>query len=376
MSNTPMRHWAGLCAAGLLLTASQAWAVQFFAPLNLVSDDPIGHPALLTDSDLTNAWGMSYSPTSAFWVSSNGGGTSQVYRVNPATQVTTLPLSVTIPGAGNPTGQVFNGNAGKFNNDVFIFVSEDGTVSGWRGGIGNTAETLVVGSDDNVYKGAALGNTLGGTYLYAANFRAGKIEVFKGAPAQVDLPGSFLDPTLPSGYAPFNVQNLGDVLYVTYAKQDADKKDDVQGAGLGYVDSFDLQGNFIARVAGAGTLNAPWGLAIAPASFGAMAGDLLVGNFGDGRINIFDPVTHGLVGQVLNDLGTALEIDGLWAISPGNGVGAGSKDLLYFTAGPDGEDHGLFGVLQAVPEPSTTLMLFGGLLIMGGALWRPRSTRR
>jgi uncharacterized protein (TIGR03118 family) len=367
MSQNPIRHWIASCAAGLTLYAAQVVAIQF-PVVNLVSDDPIGHPALLNDPGLQNAWGLAYSPSSPFWISSNGAGTASVYRVNPGTQATTGPaLVVTIPGAGNPTGQVFNGNSGSsFNGDVFLFVSEDGTVSGWRGALGTSAETLVLASANNVYKGTTLGITANGTYLYATNFRAGSIDIVKGSAAFPDLSGSFTDPTLPSGYAPFNIQNLGGTLYVTYAQQDADKKDDVPGAGFGFVDSFNLQGNFIGRVASAGTLNAPWGLAIAPSSFGALAGDLLVGNFGDGRINIFDASTHAFVSQVLDVSSSPLEIDGLWALAPGNDGNAGSSALLYFTAGPDEEGHGLFGVLTTeavsrVPEPATLALLAFGL---------------
>jgi uncharacterized protein (TIGR03118 family) len=330
---------------------------------NLVTDDPTVHAAQITDPGLVNAWGLSYAPTSPFWVSSNGTGQAQLYAVNPTTQATTKQgLTVSIPGDGTVTGQVFNSNAGSaFGGDLFMFVSEDGTVSGWRGALGTTAETLAPGSSANVYKGVAFGTTGSNSYLYAANFRTGSIDVVKGSAAAPSLTGTFADPNLPSGYAPFNVQNLGGTLYVTYAQQDATKHDELAGAGLGVVDSYDLQGHLIARVATAGTLNAPWGLAIAPGSFGAMAGDLLVGNFGDGRINAYNPATHAFVGQVQDAGGGPLEIDGLWALSPGNGANAGSDSLLYFTAGPDDESHGILGVLTPVPEPSVTVLLMVGL---------------
>ena len=242
-----------------------------------------------------------------------------------------------------------------------MFVSEDGTISGWRSSLGTTAETLVPGSSANVYKGAAFGTIGGNSYLYAANFRAGTIDVEKGSAAAPSLPGTFADPNLPSGFAPFNVQNLGGTLYVTYAQQDATKHDEVAGAGLGLVNSYDLQGHLLGRVATAGTLNAPWGLAIAPGSFGAMAGALLVGNFGDGRINAYNAATHAFLGQVQDVGGGPLDIDGLWAISPGNGANGGSNSLLYFTAGPDDESHGIFGVLTPTPEPSVTVLLMVGL---------------
>jgi uncharacterized protein (TIGR03118 family) len=362
MHSRSTHRWAAVVGAALLAFSTHAAAVPF-AAVGLVSDDLTLHPALVLDPNLKNAWGLSHSASSPFWVSAADAGVSPVYRVNPATQATTGPLlTVTVPG--NPTGQVFSGMAGQFNGDAFLFVSEDGTVSGWRGALGTAAETLVSASPNNSYKGAAIAAIGTDAYLYAANFHAGSIDVYKGNAAAPSLTGSFTDPTLPSGYAPFNVQNLNGTLYVAYAQQDAAKDEEVAGAGFGFVDSFDLQGNFIARIASGGSLNAPWGLAIAPASFGAMAGALLVGNFGDGRISAFDASTHAFIGQVQGASGP-LEIDGLWALMPGNDGNGGSSSLLYFTAGPDDEEHGLFGVLQAVPEPSTYMMLFGGLALLG-----------
>jgi uncharacterized protein (TIGR03118 family) len=352
-----------LAAVAAVAIAAPGTAAAQFSVRNLVTDDPMVHAGQITDPGLVNAWGLSYAPTSPFWVSSNGTGEAQLYAVNPATQATTKQgLTVSIPGDGTVTGQAFNSNASAFGGDLFTFVSEDGTISGWRSALGTTAETLVPGSSANVYKGVAFGTIGGSSYLYAANFRTGAIDVEKGSAAAPSLSGTFADPNLPSGYAPFNVQNLGGTLYVTYAQQDAAKHDEVAGAGLGLVDSYDLQGHLLGRVATAGTLNAPWGLAIAPGSFGAMAGALLVGNFGDGRINAYDPATHAFLGQVQDAGGGLLDIDGLWAISPGNGGNGGSASLLYFTAGPDDESHGIFGVLTPVPEPSLTLLLLAGLL--------------
>ena len=347
-----------------------SWAVSFDAT-NLVTDDQSAHAAQITDPGLVNAWGISFGPSSPFWVSANGSGTSTIYAVNPTTQVTAKQgLTVSIPGNGSVTGQVFNSNPAAFNGDNFLFVSEDGTVSGWRGALGTTAETLATASSANVYKGSAFATISGNSYLYAANFRAATIDVFKGTAAAPALAGSFTDPNLPAGYAPFNVQNLNGTLYVTFAVQDATKHDEVAGAGQGIVDSFDLQGNLLGRVATGGKLNAPWGIAIAPSSFGAMAGDLLVGNFGDGRITAFDASTHAVVGQILGADGQPLSIDGLWALSAGNDGSGGSSHLLYFSAGPDGETHGLFGVLTPVPEPSSYVLLIAGLGMLG--LWKQR----
>jgi uncharacterized protein (TIGR03118 family) len=263
---------------------------------------------------------------------------------------------------------VFNagGGGGQFNGNTFLFVSEDGTVSGWRGSLGTTAETLVTASA-SIYKGAALGTVGTDSYLYAANFGTGKIDVLKGNAGAADLAGSFTDPALPSGYVPFNVQALENSLFVTYARRDGGSTDETAGAGFGFVDRYDLQGNFVARVASGGVLDAPWGLAIAPASFGSLAGSLLVGNFGDGRISAYDLATDSFLGQVADSHGSPLAIDGLWALSVGNGAGAGSTQSLYFTAGPGDESHGVFGVLQAVPEPGMAILFAAGLLAVG---WR------
>jgi uncharacterized protein (TIGR03118 family) len=360
----------GLILAGLAFSSHAV----VFSVTNLVTDDQTAHPAQITDAGLINAWGLSFAPTGPFWISSNGAGTSPLYSVNPATRATAkLALTVTIPGAGNVTGQVFNGTSA-FGGDRFLFVSEDGTVSGWRSALGATAETLA--TPTALYKGAAFGSVGADSYLYAANFGSGTVDVYKGSATSPSLPGAFTDPNLPAGYAPFNVQNLGNALYVAYAQKDPNSPDEVAGAGLGLVDAYSLQGNLISRVATAGTLNAPWGLAIAPSSFGTLAGSLLVGNFGDGRISAFDPVSHAFLGQILGTDGNALAIDGLWALSPGNDGLAGSSQSLYFTAGPDGESHGLFGVLAApaaVPAPSTLALLFSGFVAIQSRIVRRRS---
>jgi uncharacterized protein (TIGR03118 family) len=355
---------AGIVAS---LLSIPAWAVPFTAT-GLVTDNQALNPAQLIDPGLKNAWGMAYFPNGPFWVSSNGAGTSPLYSVDPATQATAKQLlTVSIPGGG-VTGQVFNSTA-SFNGNRFLFVSENGSVSGWRPALGTTglinAETIAPASTDNIYKGAAIGSVAGQDYLYAANFKAGTVDVYKGTTSAPALTGSFTDPSLPAGYAPFNVQNLNGSLYVTYALQDAAKEDEVAGLGLGFVDRYNLNGDFAERIASGGTLNAPWAVATAPSSFGPMAGDLLVGNFGDGHINIYDPDTHTYLGQVLDASNRPLAVDGLWALSPGNDMLAGSSNLLYFTAGPNEEAHGLFGVLTPVPEPSTYAMMLVGLGVLG-----------
>jgi len=344
---------------------------QVFTQTNLITDDQSINKAVLTDTNAVNVWGISFAPKGAFWVSNNGTGTSTLYAVDPKTNSPfTIPLVVSIPGDGSITGQVFNGTSA-FNKDPFLFVSEDGTVSGWRGSLGTSSETFVSGSSSNVYKGVALGTTGGNTYLYAANFKTGNIDIIKSDSSNPDLAGKFFDAGLPAGYSPFNIQQLDGKLYVTYAKQNG--KDDIAGPGHGYVDAYDLNGNLIGRVGSAGTLNSPWGLAIAPKTFGKFAGDLLVGNFGDGTINAFNLSTNSFVGQLDGASGNPLSIDGLWGLTPGNDGGAGSSNRLFFAAGPGGESHGLFGSIQATPEPGTTAFLIAGLCCSGGLMLRRRS---
>ena len=371
MRTKPVSLSAIVLAVGMTGAALPSHAVEVSVD-NLVTDDQSANPAQITDPGLVNAWGLSYSPSSPFWVSSNGGGTSTLYKVDPVTQATSkVALTVAIPGAGNVTGQVFNGSASQFNGDNFLFVSEDGTVSGWRGSLGTTAETLT--SMSGSYKGAAIAAVGGNSYLYAADFGRGSIDVFKGNAGATNLTGSFSDAALPSGYAPFNVQVLAGSLFVTYAQHVPGSMDETDGAGLGVVDRYDLQGNLLGRVASGGVLNAPWGLAIAPSSFGALAGSLLVGNFGDGHISAYNLATDSFMGQVDGSDGQPLSIDGLWGLSVGNDGGAGSSQSLYFTAGPSDESHGLFGVLQAVPEPSEVAMLVAGLLLLGRRAFRRES---
>ena len=354
----------------VLVTASIASADVDFQVTNLVSDQP--GVAQITDPNLVNAWGISSSPTSPFWVSDNGTGHVTLYSVVGGVP-TKLGLTVTIPGDGSVTGQLFNPGAGggAFNGDNFLFVSEDGTVSGWRGTLGTSAETLVPASD-NVYKGVTYGAPGGLPYVYAANFHTGNIDVFKGNPGNPNLTGNFTDPGLPAGYAPFNIANLNGTLYVAYAQQ-GPGKDETDGAGLGFVDQFDLQGNFLGRIASQGPLDAPWGLAIAPSGFGTFGGDLLVGSFGDGSINAYS--LSGLFeGTLDGTTGSALNLDGLWALKFGNGGNGGDPNVLYFSAGPDDESHGLFGAITLTPEPSSLVVVVGSLPIM--AWFRRRRSRQ
>jgi len=362
-----------LVIAGGCLTLVPLARGQVYQQDNLVTDDKTVNPAPLEDPNLVNAWGVSFGPGSPFWVSDNGKGVATLYSVNPITDAaSTVNLVVSTGGGGNPTGQAFNPGTG-FNSDKFLFVGEDGTISGWRNSLGGSAEILQIANSANVYKGTTLSGTGGHDYLYSANFRSGNIDVPKGDPGALDLSGKFTDPNLPAGFAPFNIRNLGGNLYVTYAVQDATKHDDVPGAGLGIVDEFDLQGNLLHRIGTQGTLNSPWGLAIAPASLGTLAGDLLVGNFGDGTINAFDPNGGGFKGQLSGPDGKPLSIEGLWALTVGNDGNGGSSDKLYFSAGPDDEMHGVFGLVQQVPDGAST---FGLLVMSFGAIsalrWKTR----
>ncbi len=349
--------------AGFALPAS----ADFVKVTNLVTDDQAINTAAITDPSLVNAWGISYSPTSPFWVSDNGTGVATLYRVNPTTNAPTkIGLTVTIPGDGSVDGQTFNSGAGAgaFNGDAFLFTSEDGTVSGWRGSLGTTAETLRAASSTDLYKGTTLATVGGHSYLLIANFGSGAIDVMKGDVGAPNLTGTFSDPSLPAGFHPFNVQMLNGHIFVTYALNTGGH-DEAHGAGLGFVDEYDTNGNLIGRVGSHGKLNAPWALALAPSDFGAFGGDLLVGNFGDGTISVFNPTTDMFLGQLMRQNGTPLTIDGLWGLTPGNGGGAGSMADLYFSAGPGDESHGLFGALSFVPEPFSILLFGSGLLGLG-----------
>jgi uncharacterized protein (TIGR03118 family) len=230
-------------------------------------------------------------------------------------------LTVTIPGAGNVTGQAFGGVAGSFNGDAFLFVSEDGTISGWRGALGTTAEVLQLGDPTNVYKGTADANIGGNLYLYSANFRTSAIDVFKGNAGAPNLTGNFLrpEPSVRVRAVRHRQPRRNDLC--DHAVQDGAKEDDVAGAGNGIVDACDLQGNFLRRVGTGGALNSPWGLAIAPTRSAEFAGDLLVGNFGDGRINIYNPTSGAFIGQVDGLDGSPIAIDGLWGLTPETAAG-------------------------------------------------------
>jgi uncharacterized protein (TIGR03118 family) len=351
-------------ALSIALAATSARAVEFTVT-NLVSDGSV--PAVTTDPALINPWGVSYAPTGPFWVSDNGASVSTLYNGAGAK----LGLTVAIPPSGSaPTGQVFNSSASGFQiggtKPVFIFDGEDGTISGWAPGFGTNAQIGAISQVGAIYKGLAIDGP--GSRLYAADFHNGDVELYSNTLGAFT---TFTDPTVAAGYAPFNAQVLNGELFVTFAKQGPGAHDDVAGAGNGYVDAFNLDGTFNRRIASVGDqINSPWGLAIAPASFRQLAGSLLVGNFGDGTISAFDPLSGAFRGRLRGLDGTPLVLGDLWALTPGNGAAAGDTQKIYFTAGLTDEAHGLFGSLTAVPEPGAWLLMILGFGLTGGALRR------
>jgi uncharacterized protein (TIGR03118 family) len=362
---------ATLTTLALSTPAEATPTTNTFNTINLITDNPLFNSAPFTDPTMVNPWGMSYLPGGPLWVSANNGGVAEIYTVQPHTAVTRLG-GITIPGDGTPTGQAANTtfSTGSFNGDLFVFVSEDGTISGWRFALGGMAETLQTASTANVYKGASIEIVGGHSYLLAANFRNGTIDVLKGDAAAPSLAGNFTDPTIPAGYAPFNVQELGGHVFVTYALQDAAKHDDVKGPGHGFIDEFTTDGVLITRIASGGDLNSPWGLSLAPSKFGQLdSDDLIVGNFGDGTLHVFDISDGSEDGAIDLPNGKPLTILGLWGIIPGNGGLAGTADELIFSSGPQAESHGLLGLI-VTPEPGTIAFLLAGLAGLGFAFRR------
>jgi len=354
-----------------------------YAVTPLVSD--VAGQAAVPDSALQNAWGVAFTPGgSPFWVNDNVTGCSTLY----AGDGTTIPLQVSIPLPGNvvptgscrpvdpknppspmpaaPTGIVWNPSSaflvpGTKSPAAFIFTTEDGTLSAWTGDL-NPANEAVLAVDNSaspnaangaVYKGLVVGVNAKGVFLFATNFRAGTIDVFgptgsNGLFTPATSDGNFTDPEIPAGYAPFGIENIDGDLFVTYAQQNAQKHDDVAGRGHGFVDVYDTDGHLLRRFASDGPLNSPWGVARASYAFGRFSGDILVGNFGDGKINVFNEGGQ-LIDQLDGADGKALVIDGLWTLTLGGGR-TSSSDTLYFTAGPSAETHGLFGTITPVPD--------------------------
>lgn len=353
---------------------------------NLVSDLP--NKATLQDPNLKNPWGVAFSPAaSPFWVADNADGLSTLYDGD-GTKVAltvTIPCPPTPPGAGqgsscppsappnfsSPNGLVWNPTTSTTTGFLvpltgkvasFIFDSEDGTISAWAGGL-TPADNAVLAVNNStnpsatlgaVYKGLAVDVNVKGVFLFATNFRAGTVEVYAPAPAgsttgfyvAATTDGGFQDPNIPQGYAPFGIQTINGDLFVTYAKQNGPKHDDVAGRGNGFVDVFDTDGHLLRRFASRGTLNSPWGVARASFAFGQFSGKILVGNFGNGKVNVFDN-DGTFVDQLRDTDGKPISIDGLWTLTLGGGAKS-SSDTLYFTAGPNGETDGLFGTITPV----------------------------
>ena len=338
-------------------TASAAGTALAIAQTNLVSDQ--AGVAAVTDPSLVNPWGMSYgtgATPSPVWVSNNGTGTTTLYKgaTTPPT-ASKIPLTVTIPW-GDPSGQVFNGSASDFvvgsgaasGAAKFIFDSETGYITGWNPTVpaaGSTDAQVAVHIPTAVFKGLAIATVAGQQYLYATDFHNNVIDTFNASFKKMSFgKTAFQDALLPKGYAPFNIQELRGAIYVTYAMQDKERHDDAARLGWGQVDVFTTSGKLIKRLVKGGVLDSPWGLTIAPSTWGKYAGALLVGNFGNGRIHAYDARTGKFVGALFNTAGAALSIDGLWGLMVGNGV-SGDPQSVLFTAGPGGEAHGLYGEL-------------------------------
>jgi uncharacterized protein (TIGR03118 family) len=328
-------------------------ASGFFERTDLVSDQ--AGVAEHVDPALVNPWGLAFGPETFFWVANEATATSTLYDGDGGIHNDVLGGPVTVPAAGDesgPTGLVFNasdgfmiGTNGGTKPSVLIFATLGGTLVGWSPDV--DLHRGVVAVDNSAsgasYTGLAIAKTdIFGTLLYAANFAQGTVDMYDETFAPVYGMGQFLDPTLPAGYAPFGIHAIGAKIYVAYALRGS-SGDEEPGAGNGYVSVFDDTGEFIDRVASKGTLDAPWGLTLAPREFGAFGGALLVGNFGDGRITAFDATSFEMLGQLRGETGAPVAIPGLWALAFGNGNMAGEADDLYFTAGPDDETHGIFG---------------------------------
>lgn len=333
---------------------------QHYQQTNLVADQ-MG-VAAATDTNLVNPWGLSRSSGSPWWAADNGTGLSTLYdgSGNAKSLVVTVPTGdPNSSPTGTPSGTVFNGGTG-FNlapgaPALFMFVTEDGTISGWNPGVNPTSAVIKVNTKStSVFKGAALATVkipLQGwqTYLYVADFRKARVQVYNSAFQHVTaMEGLFQDEFLPPGFAPFNIQNIGGELYVTFAMQDSAKHDEIDGPGLGYVDVFSTGGTLIRRMQHGSWLNGPWGLALASGDFGIYSHDLLVGQFGSGTIAVYDPATGAYKGQLLDANNSPIANKGLWGLSFGSGTGSGSATALYFSAGTDGESHGLFGTITPV----------------------------
>ncbi|MEM5315031.1 TIGR03118 family protein [Paraburkholderia sp. JHI869] len=330
-----------------------------FTATALVSDGAVA--AAHTDGNLKNPWGITFNPKGFVWVADNGTNVATLYDGNGVPQ----SLIVAIPdgknGSASPTGIVFNGTQsftvtenGKSGVAAFIFAGEGGTITAWAPTVGPTNAFVMYddGTGGAVYKGLALAASNNANFLYATDFHNNKIDVFNTSFAKVSMPGAFTDPAMPAGFAPFGIQAIGSNLFVTYAMQDSAKHDDVAGAGLGMVDVYDTAGNLKQHFASGTPLNAPWGIAQAPANFGTMSGAILIGNFGDGRINAFNASTGQSMGPLNGANGNAIVEPGVWGIAFGNDLSNQPSNTLFFAAGPNAEADGVYGRIDLNPTPS------------------------
>lgn len=330
------------------------------------------------DANLQNPWGIAVATGLPFWIADNNSNLATLYsgtgtvETQEVTGSAATGIAIPASAAGvqaNPTGQVYNGS-GSFlittnkgqETALFLFAGEGGTIAGWASDSGSAAVTayddgVTNGANHAVYKGLALGTVNGATFLYATDLHNSKIDVFDTNFAKpADMQAKFVDPTIPQGFVPFGISAVGNQLYVTYAMQDTAKHDEVPGAGLGYVDVFDFSGNFVSRFASAGALNAPWGIAMAPSGFGSIAGDVVIGNFGDGKINIFKPNGTQLatsVGPLTGSNGQPFAFQGLWSLVFGNGDSDKPLTTLFYTAGFANQMDGVFGSITSSTTTST-----------------------
>lgn len=366
----PTARILSLASLGLFSIAATVGAQQHYKQTNLVSDLP--GMAAATDPNLVNPWGMSRSSGSPWWISLNQPGLADLYTGagapvalgNPC-PLGTFTNCVTVPTgdakaspAGMPTGQVFNGTTDfeltPGNPARFIFVTEDGAISGWNPAVSFPSAVIKVNTHSaSVFKGVALAtaSTSSGpaNFLYVADFRKARVAVYNTNFTHVPMgDDAFQDEDIPAGFAPFNVQNIGGNLYVSFAQQDGARHDEIDGPGLGYVDVFSPDGHLLHRLEHVRALNAPWGMTQAPSDFGAFSHDILVGQFGNGWIDVFDPVTGKFKGTLNDASNNPIHIDGLWDIAFGGGTTSGPSNTLFFTAGLDKETHGLFGTITAV----------------------------
>lgn len=323
---------------------------QSFTSSVLVSDGAVSAPH--TDPNLKNGWGVAFNPKGFVWVADNGTSVATLYDGNGVPQSLVVSIPNGTSGTANPTGIVFNGTTdftvtqgGKSGVGAFIFSGEGGTITAWAPAVAPTNAIVMFdgGSAGAVYKGLALASNGTANFLYATDFHNNRIDVFDTNFAKVAMPGKFQDATLPAGFAPFGIQAIGSKLFVTYAKQNAAAHDNVDGSGLGFVDVFDTGGNLLQHFASAGPLNAPWGVAQAPGNFGRFSGDILIGNFGDGTINAFDPASGQSLGTINLSNGTTFVQPGLWGIAFGNGLDNQPTNTLFFAAGPNDEANGVYG---------------------------------